>query len=303
MFFAGHFHHRQHGRAEELVDVQKLAQAGRFGVDHVVGQHHGEGLVAHQFRGAQHGMAQPQRLLLADIGDVDHVRDAADDRQQVLLAARFQQVFQLEADVEMIFDGGFAAAGDDDDVLNARVERLLHAVLDNGLVHDGQHLFGLGLGGGKEAGAKPGGWENCFSNFGWHLLQFGRAGAGNSWQLANLCFAGPAVISIMYLGKQPMAYVIAEPCIGTKDTACVDACPVDCIHPKKDEAELRRRRDALHRPGGMHRLRRMRPGLPRIGDFRARRSAGKVGEFTPRTRPITAVRLRHAPPAPSTYGR
>ena len=34
-----------------------------------------------------------------------------------------------------------------------------------------------------------------------------------------------------------MAYVIAEPCIGTKDTACVDACPVDCIHPKKDAAD------------------------------------------------------------------
>lgn len=32
-----------------------------------------------------------------------------------------------------------------------------------------------------------------------------------------------------------MPHVIAEPCIGTKDTACVDACPVDCIHPKKDE--------------------------------------------------------------------
>ena len=31
-----------------------------------------------------------------------------------------------------------------------------------------------------------------------------------------------------------MAYVIAEPCIGVKDTACVDACPVDCIHPKKN---------------------------------------------------------------------
>src|SRR6266516_144261 len=30
-------------------------------------------------------------------------------------------------------------------------------------------------------------------------------------------------------------YVIAEPCIGTKDTACVDVCPVDCIHPRKDE--------------------------------------------------------------------
>jgi len=35
-----------------------------------------------------------------------------------------------------------------------------------------------------------------------------------------------------------MAYVIAEPCIGTKDTACVDSCPVDCIHPKKDSEKF-----------------------------------------------------------------
>jgi ferredoxin len=35
-----------------------------------------------------------------------------------------------------------------------------------------------------------------------------------------------------------MVYVIAEPCVGTKDTACVDVCPVDCIHPKKDEADF-----------------------------------------------------------------
>jgi len=27
-----------------------------------------------------------------------------------------------------------------------------------------------------------------------------------------------------------MAYVITEPCIGTKDKSCVDVCPVDCIH-------------------------------------------------------------------------
>lgn len=32
-----------------------------------------------------------------------------------------------------------------------------------------------------------------------------------------------------------MAYTITEPCIGVKDTACVDACPVDCIHPTRDE--------------------------------------------------------------------
>jgi len=33
-----------------------------------------------------------------------------------------------------------------------------------------------------------------------------------------------------------MTYVITEPCIGEKDASCVDVCPVDCIHPRKDEA-------------------------------------------------------------------
>src|SRR5579859_8243551 len=50
--------------------------------------------------------------------------------------------------------------------------------------------------------------------------------------LARIC---SSVKLCTYQGDtDSMAYVIAEPCIGTKDTACVDACPVDCIHPKKD---------------------------------------------------------------------
>ncbi len=35
-----------------------------------------------------------------------------------------------------------------------------------------------------------------------------------------------------------MAFIIAEPCIGTKDTACVDVCPVDCIHPTKKDPDF-----------------------------------------------------------------
>ena len=34
-----------------------------------------------------------------------------------------------------------------------------------------------------------------------------------------------------------MTYIIAEPCLDVKDTACVEVCPVDCIHPMKKEAE------------------------------------------------------------------
>lgn len=31
-----------------------------------------------------------------------------------------------------------------------------------------------------------------------------------------------------------MTYTITEPCITVKDAACVDVCPVDCIHQAED---------------------------------------------------------------------
>jgi ferredoxin len=36
-----------------------------------------------------------------------------------------------------------------------------------------------------------------------------------------------------------MPHVITEPCIGVKDTACTAVCPVDCIHPRKDETDFK----------------------------------------------------------------
>ncbi len=35
-----------------------------------------------------------------------------------------------------------------------------------------------------------------------------------------------------------MTYVIAEPCIDVKDKACVEVCPVDCIHGDDDSNQL-----------------------------------------------------------------
>src|SRR5262249_50026265 len=37
-----------------------------------------------------------------------------------------------------------------------------------------------------------------------------------------------------------MTYVIAEPCVGTCDTACVDVCPLDAIHGPVSVEEIRR---------------------------------------------------------------
>ncbi|MYG00428.1 ferredoxin family protein, partial [Candidatus Poribacteria bacterium] len=35
-----------------------------------------------------------------------------------------------------------------------------------------------------------------------------------------------------------MAYIICEPCVDVKDTACVDVCPVFCIHTSDGENQL-----------------------------------------------------------------
>lgn len=35
-----------------------------------------------------------------------------------------------------------------------------------------------------------------------------------------------------------MPYVITSPCESSRDGSCVDACPVDAIHPSEDDAEF-----------------------------------------------------------------
>ncbi len=35
-----------------------------------------------------------------------------------------------------------------------------------------------------------------------------------------------------------MAYVICQPCIGTKDKACVEVCPVDCVQGKEEDPQM-----------------------------------------------------------------
>ena len=32
-----------------------------------------------------------------------------------------------------------------------------------------------------------------------------------------------------------MTYIITEPCVGVKDSACVDVCPVDCIYTRDED--------------------------------------------------------------------
>lgn len=45
-----------------------------------------------------------------------------------------------------------------------------------------------------------------------------------------------------------MAYVITSSCI--KDELCVDVCPTDCIHPKKDEPAFEEEKQLYVDPNG-----------------------------------------------------
>ena len=40
-----------------------------------------------------------------------------------------------------------------------------------------------------------------------------------------------------------MTYIVAEPCIGTKDRSCVEVCPVDCFYDHAN-GELNKKLDA-----------------------------------------------------------
>lgn len=46
-----------------------------------------------------------------------------------------------------------------------------------------------------------------------------------------------------------MTYVVAEPCIGTKDRACVEVCPVDCFYDHRDEGLNKKVGKEPHKPG------------------------------------------------------
>ena len=78
-----------------------------------------------------------------------------------------------------------------------------------------------------------------------------------------------------------MAYVICEPCIDVKDSACVDVCPVDCIYPHPTDAA-----DAFEAVNQLYidpeeciDCNVCTPECPVEAIFHGRRCAGRMGTF------------------------
>src|ERR1035437_1575811 len=151
--FARHFHDRHDRAMSLLVGVDQLADARALPNHDIVGEDHRERLVAHEIPRRQHGVAQAQLFLLADVGHLGEVGDGPYLAQLVDFATRLEELLELEVDFEVILDRPLLAAGDDDDLLDTGLDRLFDAVLDDRLVNEREHLLRLCLGGREEAGA------------------------------------------------------------------------------------------------------------------------------------------------------
>ncbi len=151
------------------IDLGHLPQyAIRFVVAdaQIVGQHHAEGLVAHQGLAGEDGVAEAAHLFLAGVGEGAGLDEAVGFLQELLLVAAGNRLLQDGIAVEEVLDGVLTLAGDDGDVVHPGLQGLLHTVLDQRLVDDGQHLLGNGLGGGQETGAVTGRGKETLADHG-----------------------------------------------------------------------------------------------------------------------------------------
>src|SRR5215475_9254804 len=99
-------------------------------------------------------MAKAERFALTHIREVYEVRDLADLGELLALASSLEEGLEFDRHVKVILDRVLSAAGDQDDVRDARADRFFDAVLDDRLVDQREHLFGLGLGRRKETCAE-----------------------------------------------------------------------------------------------------------------------------------------------------
>ncbi|MNP51322.1 hypothetical protein D3C76_1456300 [compost metagenome] len=107
-------------------------------------------------------MAQAFHFGLAGVGERALVEQLADADQVFLLVGALDLVFQLVADVEVVFQGALAATGDDGDFGQTGIQCFFDAVLDQWLVHHRQHFFGHGFSRWQEASTVTGCWEQAF---------------------------------------------------------------------------------------------------------------------------------------------
>ena len=145
-----------------------LLEHRRVAEHYIVAQQYAEGLVADEALRAPNRVTQTLCLLLAQEVHIRHVRDLAHCTGFLLLAIGQQTRLKIGGIVKIVLDRGLAAVCDDEDLLNARCDRFLYDVLEDGLVHQRQHLLGDALGVRQQSRSETGCGDYSFPYF--HVL-------------------------------------------------------------------------------------------------------------------------------------
>ncbi|MNY15554.1 hypothetical protein D3C86_1487740 [compost metagenome] len=155
-----------------LIGIHHLLEHAGLGLEDHVGEQQGEGLVTDNVARAPDGVAQAQRFLLAgEAGAAGRGQVLLQFFERLGLAAALQRRLELELAVEMVLDHALVAPGDEDEMLDTGLARLVHGVLDQRAVHHGQHFLGHGLGCRQETGSQTCDWKHgCTDTFGHAML-------------------------------------------------------------------------------------------------------------------------------------
>ena len=108
-------------------------------------------------------MTKSQRFFLPDRHDLGHFGNTSKHLDHFWLAAIGEHLLQLGRVIEMIFDAILATAGDEDDLLDTRIHRFLHDVLNRWDIDDRQKFFRYGLCRGEKASSQTRHGYDCFS--------------------------------------------------------------------------------------------------------------------------------------------
>ena len=126
-----------------------------------IAQQHVELLAGRLLGSAMHGMAQAKRLFLIHVADIQ----AASGLHGIgirILAMGTQMRHQLRIRRKVLFDSLLIMAVDDDDLVGAACQALLYDVLDNRLIHYGQHFLRNCFRGGQESRTQTCGGNQSF---------------------------------------------------------------------------------------------------------------------------------------------
>ena len=134
--------------SDAVIGLDHLREAARRAVHQLVGQKHRERLVSDDVAGAPDRVTKAERLLLPNADHLAKIGIGGSEHVEAL-AFVVQRGLEFERLVEIVDQRRLAAAGDEDQLLDARLARLVDRILDQRTIDDRDHFLGDGLGGGE----------------------------------------------------------------------------------------------------------------------------------------------------------